>query len=82
MFRFVFQLMGAFDLFVPGRNHFLLSKRSLSFNNVMITMTSAPDFISFQCFEVHNNLLHKHFAHDPVGFELSSVLCFHLSFCK
>ena len=30
-----------FDLFVTGRRHFLLSERSLSFNNVMITLTSA-----------------------------------------
>ena len=29
------------DLFVTGRRHFLLSERSLSFNDVMITMTSA-----------------------------------------
>ena len=29
-----------FDLFVTGRSHFLLSERSLSFNNVMITLTS------------------------------------------
>ena len=32
---------GGFDLFVTGRSHFLLSERSLSFNNVMITLTSA-----------------------------------------
>ena len=32
---------GGFDLFVTGRRHFLLSERSLSFNNVMITLTSA-----------------------------------------
>ena len=30
-----------FDLFVSGRRHFLLSERSLSFNNVMITLKSA-----------------------------------------
>ena len=41
MFRFDFQSMGGFDLFVTGRSHFLLSERSLSFNNVMITLTSA-----------------------------------------
>ena len=41
MFRFDFQPMGAFDLFVTGRSHFLLSERSLSFNNTMITLTSA-----------------------------------------
>ena len=34
-------LLGGFDLFVTGRRHFLLSERSLSFNNVMITLTSA-----------------------------------------
>ena len=33
--------MGGFDLFVIGRSHFLLSERSLSFNNVMIILTSA-----------------------------------------
>ena len=33
--------LGGFDLFVTGRRHFLLSERSLSFNNVMITLTSA-----------------------------------------
>ena len=32
-FRFDFQPMGGFDLFVTGRSHFLLSERSLSFNN-------------------------------------------------
>ena len=41
MFRFDFQPMVGFDLFVTGRSHFLLSERSLSFNNVMITLTSA-----------------------------------------
>ena len=34
--HFAFQPMGAFYLFVTGCSHFLLSKRSLSFNNVMI----------------------------------------------
>ena len=33
--------LGGFDLFVTGRRHFILSERSLSFNNVMITLTSA-----------------------------------------
>ena len=33
--------MGGFDLFVTGRSHFSLSERLLSFNNVMITETSA-----------------------------------------
>ena len=42
MFRFDFQPMGVFDLFVTGRSHFLLSERSLSFNNTMITLSSAP----------------------------------------
>ena len=41
MFRFDIQPMGEFDLFVTGRSHFLLSERSLSFNNAMITLTSA-----------------------------------------
>ena len=41
MFCFDFQPFGGFDLFVTGRRHFLLSERSLSFNNVMITLTSA-----------------------------------------
>ena len=41
MFRFDFQPFGGFDLFVTGRRHFLLSERSLLFNNVMITLTGA-----------------------------------------
>ena len=41
MFRFDFQSMGGFDLFVTERSHFLLSKRLLSLNNVIITLTSA-----------------------------------------
>ena len=41
MFRFDFQPFGRFDLFFTGRSHFLLSERSLSFNNAMITLTSA-----------------------------------------
>ena len=41
MFRFDFQPMGEFDLFVTGRSHFLSSERSLAFNNAMITMISA-----------------------------------------
>ena len=41
MFLFDFQPMGGFDLFVTGHSHFLLTERSLSFNNVMITLTSA-----------------------------------------
>ena len=41
MFRFDFQPIGEFDLFVTGRSHFLLSECSLSFNNAMITLTSA-----------------------------------------
>ena len=36
-----FSTIVAFDLFVTGCSHFLLSKRSLSFNNVMITLTSS-----------------------------------------
>ena len=40
MFRFDFQPIGELDLFVTGRSHFLLSERSLSFNNAMITLTS------------------------------------------
>ena len=41
MFRFDFQPMGGFDLFVTGRSHFLFGERSLSLNNVMISLTSA-----------------------------------------
>ena len=41
MLCFDFQPFGGFDLFVTGRRHFLLSERSLSFNNVMVTLTSA-----------------------------------------
>ena len=41
MFCFDFQPFGGFDLLVTGRRHFLLSERSLSFNNAMITLTSA-----------------------------------------
>ena len=40
MFHFDFQPMGGFDLFAIGRSHFL-GKRLLSFNNEMITLTSA-----------------------------------------
>ena len=41
MFCFDFKPFGGFDLFVTGRPHFLLSECWLSFNNVMITLTSA-----------------------------------------
>ena len=41
VFRFDFQPIGGFDLFVIGRSHFLLSERWLSFNNAIITLTSA-----------------------------------------
>ena len=40
-FALISNHLGAFDLFVTGRRHFLLSVHSLSFNNVMITLTSA-----------------------------------------
>ena len=40
-FALISNHLGEFDLFVTGRRHFLLSERSLSFNNVMITLTSA-----------------------------------------
>ena len=40
-FALIANHLGGFDLFVTGRRHFLLSERSLSFNNVMITLTSA-----------------------------------------
>ena len=40
MFHFTFQPMDVFDLLIIGCSHFLLSKRSLSFNIVMITLTS------------------------------------------
>ena len=40
-FALISNHFGGFDLFVTGRRHFLLSERSLSFNNVMITLTSA-----------------------------------------
>ena len=41
MFRFDFQSIGGFDLFVTGRSHFLFGERPLSFKNAMITLTSA-----------------------------------------
>ena len=41
MFRFDFHPIGGFDLFVTGRSHFLLSERSLSFNDTMMTLISA-----------------------------------------
>ena len=40
-FALISNHLGGFDLFVTGRRHFFLSERSLSFNNVMITLTSA-----------------------------------------
>ena len=40
-FALIYNQLGVFDLFVTGRSHFLLCERSLSFNNVMITLTSA-----------------------------------------
>ena len=40
-FALISNHLGGFDLFVTGCRHFLLSERSLSFNNVMITLTSA-----------------------------------------
>ena len=40
-FALISNHLGGFDLFVTGRRHFLLSERSLSFNNVIITLTSA-----------------------------------------
>ena len=40
-FALISNHLGGFDLFVTGHRHFLLSERSLSFNNVMITLTSA-----------------------------------------
>ena len=40
-FTLISNQWGEFDLFVTGRSHFfLLSERSLSFNNVMVTLTS------------------------------------------
>ena len=41
MFHFDIQPIGGFDLFITGRSHVLLSERSLSFSNAMITLTSA-----------------------------------------
>ena len=38
-FALISNHLGDFDLLVTGRRHFLLSARSLSFNNVMITLT-------------------------------------------
>ena len=40
-FALISNHLGGFDLFVTGHRHFLLSERSLSFNNVIITLTSA-----------------------------------------
>ena len=40
-FALISNHLGGFDLFVTGRRHFLLSERSLSFNNVVITLTNA-----------------------------------------
>ena len=40
-FALISNHLGGFDLFVTGRRHFLLSERSRSFNNVIITLTSA-----------------------------------------
>ena len=41
VFRFDFQPMGDFICLLLGSAIFLLSERSLSFNNAMITLTSA-----------------------------------------
>ena len=40
-FALISNQWGRFDLFVTGRSHLLLSERSLSFNNAMITLKSA-----------------------------------------
>ena len=40
-FALISNHLGGFDLFVPGRRHFLSSERLLSFNNVIITLTNA-----------------------------------------
>ena len=40
-FALISNQWGVFDLFVTGRSHFILSERSLSFNNARITLTSA-----------------------------------------
>ena len=48
MFRFDFQRMGGFDLFVTGRSHFILGEHALSFNNVMITQTGIVELASVE----------------------------------
>ena len=40
-FALISNHFGEFDLFVTGRRNFLLRERSLPFNNVMMTLTSA-----------------------------------------
>ena len=40
-FALISNQWGNLILFVTGRSHFLLSERSLSFNNAMITLTRA-----------------------------------------
>ena len=47
MFCFALDPMDAFELQITVCSHFLLSKRSLSFNNVMFTLTSAQSSARF-----------------------------------
>ena len=61
-FALISNHLRGFDLFVTGRRPFLLSERSLSFNNVMITLTSSRpsartvELASVLC--AHTRLLH------------------------
>ena len=47
LFHFAFLTMDASDLLITGHNHILLSKHSLSLNNVMFTLTSTQTSTHF-----------------------------------
>ena len=65
-FALISNHLGGIDLFVTGRRHFLLSERSLSFNNVMITLTSARP--SARTVELDSDLITVTFSHLLISF--------------
>ena len=63
-FALISNHLGGFDLFVTGRRHFLLSERSLSFNNVIITLTSARSSArTVELASAIDNIFAIHFCH-------------------
>ena len=74
--------MDAFDFLISGRSHFSLSKRSLSFNNVMFIQTRVDQVLSLLNSQMDLDIAYPLVSVTRVGFlfKFAAVIQFHISY--